>query len=82
MKMRKSKHTSTGNKTTVQTFEIMYEIDLIVLSYSFNLECNNYPHCYITAMKSTLLPKEAPAENSTRFYYDCQEERSFISLLA
>jgi len=71
--MRKSKHTSTGNKKTVQTFEIMYGKKFIVLPYSFNLESNNYPHCLITAMNSTLLPNEAPTENSTRFDYGCQE---------
>lgn len=76
--MGKSKHTYT----TVQTFEIMYEINLIGLSYSFNVESNNYPHCYITAMNCTLLPKEALAENSVRFDYVCHEEQSLISLLA
>lgn len=33
-------------------------------------------------MNSILLSNEAPAEKSTRFDYDCQEEQSLISLLA
>lgn len=60
----------------------MYEINLIVLAYSLNLESSNYPHCKITAMNSTLLPKKHPTENSTEFDYDCQEERSLILFLA